>query len=294
MSNIIEVKVQGEEPHLLGGPVPVLLAVTNHDSKAASVLLPYPNPNNLSFRCLSSDFAQAKQVEPDPIERTVPTVIQANGNVTRHYYLNRYFRFAKPGKSAFAFELQMLVKGGGPQDVPTNQRFTGTFEIQLMSPSDDELRKELGLYQTELNSADRLKKEEAAEALAFLDTPQVVPYLLPMLQNDNLAEIGIRALGRHPSSESQEAIRSMLAHPELGVVSAALEEIDHLKIPIPRQAVQKLLTAANPGIQWLALGWLAARPSREDLPVLTPLLESENAPLRERAREYSKHLQEIR
>ncbi|HXM40649.1 MAG TPA: HEAT repeat domain-containing protein [Bryobacteraceae bacterium] len=169
--------------------------------------------------------------------------------------------------------------------------FSGRFAVQLISGSEDELRNVFVAYAPQLRAHNRQPKVEAAEALAFVDTPLVVPYLLPMLQIDNLEVIGIHALARHPGRESQQAIKSMLSHADSAVVGAALEEIERLHMPITRNEVHKLLGSSNPNNQWLALGWLAARPSREDLPLIAPLLNSPNAPVRERARAYSDRFQ---
>jgi hypothetical protein len=286
MSDTITVRMQSAGPHLYGGPVPVTTVVQNAGPDAASVLLPYPNPNNLSFRCASRDWAQTKPVQEDPIERTAPLVVPPGGTVTRTYFLNRYLRFLRPGTAECSYSLRMLVTRKGAQQSANHETFAGTFTVQLDPASDDQLRAEMARYAARLDNPDRQTKAEAAEALAFLDTPLVVPFLMRMLRIDNLEAIGIHALGRHPSEESFRAIAAMLGHPDSAVVSAALEEIDRHQIQIPRRDIQKLLASENPAIVWAALGWLANHPSREDLPLLAPMLNSPNVPLRERAHAY--------
>lgn len=290
MSKIVAVRVE-TQPQLLGGPVAAVVTVTNHGPRTASILLPYPNPNDLSFSCTSSEIALPKTIERDPIDRAAPIQVQAGGEYTATYYLNRYFSFVKVGRVDCAYELKMLVANVGEPAPPRKEVFNGKFEITLVLGSSDQLRGEFSKFAKQLQDLKRSLRIQAAEALAFVDSPLVVPYQLPMLKTNNLEVVGIHALARHPSPESEQAIISMLSHPESAVVGAALEEIDRLKIAISRHEVQRLLGSSNPGVQWEALGWLAARPSREDLPFLQPLAESANVSVRERASAYSKQLQ---
>ncbi len=279
MSGTIAVTVQSPQSHLLGGAVPVLTTIVNHTPGPITVLLPYPNPNNFRFGCSQRSFAEPKPVHYDPDERTVPTDIQSGGSHQVTYYLNRYFKFIKPGSAEFTYELDLPVMNGGQQSTFTSKIFTGTFHVKQVSASDEQLRREFDAYARQLQSSDRQKKMEAAEALAFVDVPTIVPYLLPMLRIDNLEVIGIHALARHPSPESKRAIASMLAHSSSAVVAAALEEVDRLGIPIQRQEVQKLLLSEK-----------ARRPSREDLPLLSRVISTGSEAVKNRARAYQQVL----
>lgn len=291
MSDKIVVELHSQEQRLVQGPVPVLAMLTNVSPTTIHVLLPYPNPSNLGFRSLTQYFGAAKAVEQDPIERTAPIMIEPGKTHKATYYLNRYFSFPRAGNGEFEYRLRMRVTHDGVNPTSKTEMFGGTFGVQLIAGSENQLRGALALYSGQLRSLNRQEKMEAAEALAFVDTPLVVPYLLPMLQIDNLEVIGIHALARHPGSQSELAIKSMLGNPESAVVGTALEEIDRLKIGVTRKEVQQLLDSQNTNIQWLALGWLEARPSREDLPLLSRLLKSENSLVREKAKAYLGRLQ---
>src|SRR6476646_1150200 len=265
MSDPIVVTAGAFKQQALNGPVAVSISITNNSTEPASILLPYPNPNNLSFRCATSEFALPKTVEDAPIERTSPTTVKPGAKYTVTYYLNRYFKFLRPGRGRFHYELTAFVKFGdqGSQKLHT---FTGEFDVELVAASDDELRTEFAARSEQLRSADRQVKLQAAESLAFIDSPLVVPYLTAMLRIDNLEVTGIQALGSHPSPESEAAITSMLAHPDSAVVSAALAEIDRMKFPIQRHKIQSLLASQNPNVRWTALKWLSSRPESGDFP----------------------------
>jgi hypothetical protein len=287
MSDIIAVDLQSPQAIPLDGPVPVVATVKNLSPSAVSILLPYPNPNNLGFRSLTEGFASPKVVEKNEIERTAPITIEASRQYSVTYYLNRYFAFQRAGAGYLEYTLNIRVIAG---EVSNSHAFSGRFGVDLAVVSDVQLREALAVYSARLRSPNRQETNEAAEALAYLNTPAVLPYLMPMLQIDNLEVTGIHALGRHPSFQSGQAIKSMLTHQDSAVVEAALREIDRLKIQTPRSEVQQLLRSSNSNTQWLALGWLAARPSREDLPLLRPLLDSDSQPVRDRARGYSASL----
>src|SRR6266581_66673 len=290
MSNTIILTASSSKPHAFNGPVAVAFSIANNSAEPASVLLPYPNPNNLSFRCASSDFALPKQVESDSIERTAPTIVKPGAKHTVTYYLNRYFKFPRTGRGKFQYELTAFINFGD-KGAPKLHTFNGAFEVELIAASDEELRKEFAARSEQLQSNDRQAKLEAAESLAFIDSPIVVPYLLALLRLDNFEVTGIQALGRHPSPESEAAITSMLAHPDSAVVSAALTEIERIKIPIQRQKIQSLLASQNPNVRWTALKWLASRPDRQDLPFVQLLLSDANEAVKKEAARYADLLQ---
>jgi hypothetical protein len=283
MSSTISVSIASSpQPVPFGGPVPAVVSLRNSGNEPASVLLPYPNPNHLRFECGVPDFAQPRELEVVS-ERVAPTVIPPGGSYSANYFLNRYFRFLKPGEASIRYRLDLVVNN---QDAT----YEGAFTVRLATVSDDELRAHLTEYASGLRS-NRQAKLEAAEALAYLETPRAVPHLLTMLNIDNLEIIAIHSLAQHRSEEVSVAIASMLSHPDSSVVQAALEEIDRLKIPLPRPAIQRLLSSPNANTQWVALGWLEQHPSREDRPLLAAPANSSNAAVRQRALEYSRALE---
>lgn len=292
MASSISVSVASlERPSILYGPVPVVVTVRNLFSSSVQILLPYPNPNNLRFDCTTQGFTTQKVVAREEIERSVPISLDPGSSYTATYYFNRYFTFQKAGEGKISYRLSILVTSpGGTNQSHENTVFTGEFTVKLVESSEDNLRIELAKHAQNLRSSDRQVKTEAAEALAFLDTPLSVDYIAPMLSIDNLETIGIRALGRHPSPKTADLIVGMLSHRDSAVVAAALDEINRLKISIPRRTIQELLAAENPNTRWLALEWLAARPDNGDLSIILPLLNDENPVVRERANVYVKAL----
>jgi hypothetical protein len=293
MSEPIVVTAGAFKPQVLNGPVGVSISIVNNSGEPASILLPYPNPNNLSFRCSTDGFVVPKEVEFDAVERTSPTVIKAAEKYVVTYYLNRYFKFLRAGRGKFQYELTAFGKVGdqGTQKLHT---FKGEFDLEIVAASDEELRAEFAKRSEQLHSPDRQAKMQAAESLAFVDSPLVVPYLTHMLRIDNLEVTGTRALGRHPSLESEKAITSMLGHPDSAVVSSALVEIDRLKIPIERQKIQALLASQNPNVRWTALAWLASRPEPADLPFVQLLVSDSNEAVRKEAARYVEFLRQRR
>jgi hypothetical protein len=291
ISDPIVVTAGAFEQQALNGPVAVSISIVNNSTEPASILLPYPNPNNLSFRCATSEFALPKNVEDAPIERTSPTTIKPRMKYTVIYYLNRYFKLLRPGRGRFRYELTAFVKFGN-QGSQTPHTFTGEFDVELVAASDEELRTEFAASSEQLRSADRQVKLQAAESLAFIDSPLVVPYLTGMLRIDNLEVTGIQALGSHPSPESEVAITSMLAHPDSAVVSAALTEIDRMKFPVQRHKIQSLLASQNPNVRWTALKWLVSRPEPTDLPFVQPLVRDSSEAVRKEAAKYVEFLKQ--
>jgi len=73
----------------------------------------------------------------------------------------------------------------------------------------------------------------------------------------------------------------------VGVVAAALAEMNRSQIQVPRRKIQELLSSENANTRWLALEWLAARPDRGDLPLIAPVLHDQNVNIRERATAYA-------
>jgi hypothetical protein len=289
----IVVTVRGsEKPKLFQGPVEAIVTVKNVSTHPVEILLPYPNPNHLGFACKSQGYAKPKQVEHEEIERTAPIRIDPGSSYTAVYYLNRYLTFLKAGQVRVSYRLGLPVtrQPGTPEAVQEDAVFEGEFAVQLIEGSEQALRGELASYAAQLESRNRQEKMQAAEALAFLDTPLCVECVARMLAIDNLEVIGIRSLGRFPSPKTAELITGMLAHPDSTVVGTALHEIDQRRISLPRQKVQELLISSNPNVRWLAVNWLAAHPDPRDLPLLAPVLRDENPSVRERAAAYAEAL----
>ncbi len=289
MGETLTVSMKAPQAQLLGGPVAVSLTIANAGAVPVRISLPYPNPNNFSFQCLAKGFANEKTVEHDEIERTAPTQIAPGATFTGTYYLNRYFSFLMAGDAQFAYQLSALVSQDGQPGV-ASRTFEGKFAIHLDQGTDDQVRRELNGFAARLQDPDRKLRAESAEALAFVDSALVVPYLLPMLQTDGLEVIGVHALARHSEPDARQAMVAALSSPQSSVVAAVLEETDRLKIALPRRRVQNLLASRNEGIQWLALNWLSARPDRDDLPFVNPLLDSHSEGVRKKAKVYLESL----
>jgi hypothetical protein len=293
MDDIVSVAVSGgSKPSILHGPVEARVTVANLLPHTVQILLPYPNPNNLSFVSNANDFAKPKEVERLRIERTIPIQINPGKSHTTVYFLNRYLTFLKAGKGSVRYRLAMLVTQKPDTEHTTHEDrvFEGEFAIELSDEPKEALHAELERYATHLNSSDRQEKMQAAEALAFLDTPMCLDYVERMLSIDNLEVIGIRALGRHPSPKTYDLAVGMLSHRDSMVVAAALAEIDRFGIEVSRQEIQNLLASDNPNIRWLALDWLARRPDPSDLQYLAALLEDENTNVRTLANNYAASL----
>jgi len=295
MNNPISITVHSEKSSLLGAPIPVSMAVTNTSQFPIEILLPYPNPNNLAFGCITQGLAKPKQIERQEIERTIPVKISPGTTYSSIYYLNRYLAFNNSGRADISYRLTALVSWKDETGKMNHNQaaFDGRFEITLVEGSVDQLRTLLGYYRGRLTNPDRKEKMQAAEALAFLDTPLSVEFVAPMLSLDNLETIGIDALSRHPSEQSQRLIVSMLAHRDSSVVAAALAAINRIPIPISRQEILKLLASDNPNIRWLGLDWLSNRPDSSDLRFLAPVVSDQNDAVRELAKRYADILRKI-
>ena len=100
MAGVIAVSVAGSDrPTYFRGPVPVIVSVSNISLDPVKILLPYPNPNNLSLRALGDTAVRQKTVERKRSERTVPIELAAGETRVLNYYLNRYLEFLGPGQA---------------------------------------------------------------------------------------------------------------------------------------------------------------------------------------------------
>ena len=204
MIDVLHITITGSErPNLLLGPVEAIVTVKNISTQRVEIHLPYPNPNHLRFECKAPGFAVPKPVDEEVIQRTIPIAVDPGDNYRAVYYLNRYLSFLKEGKAPISYHLSMLVTRAAdtPEAVHDQQEFKGTFTVLLIEASEQALRNELARYAGQLESRNRQEKMQAAEALAFLDTPHCVEYVAHMLAIDNLEVIGIRSLGRLPFPE---------------------------------------------------------------------------------------------
>jgi hypothetical protein len=285
MSTPIDVTVRGSDrPSFLHGPVPVTITVRNVSAEPVSILLAYPVAEGLRFESRSPSIAAPKGVASQTMTRTVPIRLASNAQHSAVYYLNRYLDFRAAGTATIAWRI--IVPVTTPSGSTTMPEYEGTLHIELVIPREEQIRDELNRFRLQLHDKDRQIKSQATEALAFLDTELSAEYVVDMLSIDNLQVIGIHALGRSSSRKYDSRVLQMLSHKDSEVVAAALEYIDAHRIPLPRSNVQRLLAADNPNVQWRAIGWLAQRPNVEDLPLVSPLMESSNQAVRQRATSY--------
>lgn len=273
------------------GPIPAVVAIRNASTGPVELLLPYPNPNHLRFESTS---ATRKEVEHQEVERTVPVSIAPGNTFISTYFLNRYLAFGAPGIARVIYHLDVYttLNAGSPAASGGEIVSEGDFTVELIEGTEEALKGELSNHAVGLRSGDRRIKMEAAEALAFLDTPLALEYQARMLTIDNLEVIGIQALGRSSSPRAHQLIVGMLSHPDSMVVAAALAEIDSRRIALPREKVHALLSSDNPNIRWTAVDWMAAHPDTRDRAVVSPLLGDPNAEVRSRAKEYLTSLPE--
>ena len=294
MSNTISVSVSStKEPLLLNGPIPAVVTVANISSNVVSILLPYPNPNNLKFEGKPISSLVLKPVEYLENERSTAIRINPGDGYTRRYFLNRYLKIIKPGTITISYRLTIPLSVLTTGQRWTDTEFTGTFQIAAVDDSEDMLRATLAQYAGTLKGADKQIQMEAAEALAFLDTPISVDYIEPMLAIEGLETTGIRSLARFPSQRTFSLITGMLSHRDSAVLSTALEAISRLNIPVQRVKIQRLLASDDPSIRLAGLEWLASHPDKEDLRFIAPLLDDSNRAVQDRAKLYADRLREM-
>lgn len=272
-------------PVLRRGPIPAVVAIQNTSAAPAEVLLPCPNPNHLRFE---SSSATQKPAGPQENERTVPIAIAPGATYRATYYLNRYLTFdaAGPARVSYRLEVDTTSNAGTPAATRGDVVAQGAFTVELVEGTEEALREALSNRAVGLRSKDRRAKAEAAEALAFLETPLALEYQARMLGIEGLEVTGLEALGRSKAPEAHRLIVGMLSHPESGVVTAALSEIDRLRLALPREKVWPLLSSDNPSIRYAAVDWMASHPDPRDRAAVTPQLADPNAGVRERAKGY--------
>ncbi len=285
MDEIVKINLIGRgTSHILNEPVPAILTVVNTGTVPIELLLPYPNPNNLIFKCLG-DVVLTKPLEQNQPERTVPLHLEPGEEVQKIYYLNRYLSFASAGRYLVSYFLELPITiqmdSGEKHEVLLKN---GSFDISIEGDFEEKLQKILDQYSIILGHPDPEKRNEAAEALFFLDTPLVIPYLRKMLAISGMEQQSILALGRHAASkEIIESLSNVLDHPEAAVVGTALTELDKINADVPRGKVHLLLKSRNASIRLLGINWLAFHHNENDIEFVTPLLEDSNPVVKEKA-----------
>lgn len=168
MNNNINVSITPDHGiNLLNGVVSSTLMVTNNSNQDISILLFYPNPNDLSFTCKSS-LVKTKDRQWNDSERSVPIKISSGKSYQVKYFLNRYFTFLGEGEVNINYTLDLFVAihGGSPKSTAYN----GMFTVKIKKGSKDELEEQFLNFQTNLKSENKELKMEAEEALLYLDT----------------------------------------------------------------------------------------------------------------------------
>lgn len=282
MFNFITVNISvSESPFPAEGIVPVVLEVKNEMPYEVSVLLPYPNPNNLMFQ--SSNLSK-KEVKEDIIERTAPIYIAAGETYRVTYFLNRYFFLNREGTFDINYQLNTTIDRSDA--AAKGCYFEGTFTIHIRKTSSDKLKKQYAFYAERLTAPDRKIQLEAGEALSFLDTSLCIEYVIPMLSISNLEIPGIEALSRFKTAKTENAILKMLSHTSSAVVSAAICALESMQIVIERRYFLQMLSSPNASIRHIGLEYLSKNPDKKDLLLIEPLCDDLNITVATKAQNY--------
>ena len=165
-NNNISVNITpGQGKNLLNGVVSSILTITNNSSQDISILLFYPNPNDLSFTS-SSPLIKIKDRQWNDSERSAPIKIGAGKSYQATYFLNRYFNFLQEGEISMQYNLDLFVAADGGS--PKSSAYHGTFNIKVVRGSKDEVYQQILYYQNNLKSDHPSLKMEAEEALLYL------------------------------------------------------------------------------------------------------------------------------
>jgi hypothetical protein len=268
-------------PVLLGGPLPVAVTVTNGSARPIEIDLAYPNLLYLRF---TSPSATARQVLIPASVLSADLQIPPGGRATSTYYVNRYLRFDAPGTVQVSYRLVVPVRSSG--DLAARGDLTYT----LVKGTDDALREALSNVAVGLRSKDPKIKEEAAEALAFLETPLAIEYQARMLTIDHLEHVGIEALGRSPSPAAHALVVEMLGKGDSSVGGTAFDVLDRMGPAMPRDKVLRRLASDDPRVREAALALLEAHPDPRDRAAVSPLLDDPDPGVRDRAKAYLESL----
>jgi hypothetical protein len=292
MVNNVEITISGKsEQNLLEGTVPVSLVITNKTNHNIFVALAYPNPSELSFES-QSPIIKKKNNENEFIDVKAPIEeISPGEKYEVIYFLNRYFIFTGVGKAEVSYRIYPTIQIEGFN--PENTLYEGTFSIEFINASNEELINQFSVYSTQLKSDNRKIKMESAEALSFIDNPVCIDYITPMLFIENLEIVGINTLCRFKTDKVKELISGMLSHKESAVVSATITAL-HLKdVEIPRFKFIDMLSSENASIRFIGLENLELYPDINDKQYLKPLLNDLNPVVLEKATKYNTFLDSL-
>ena len=157
----------GQEKNIIDGIIPVILTIENNTDQEISILLYYPNPNDLSFDCQQVSVKK-KERGWNFSQRSAPIKIPMGETYKITYFLGRYFNFLKVGEVKISYNLNLNVITQNSKS--ENILYEGSFPIQIGNGTNEELKKQISYYRINLKSKDRKIKIEAEEALFYLNS----------------------------------------------------------------------------------------------------------------------------
>ncbi len=273
-------------PVLLGGPMPVVVTVTNGSTRPIEIDLAYPNLLYLRF---TSASATARDVPVPPSVLGGDTHVAPGAHATVTYYVNRYLRFDAPGEVRVGYRLVVPVRPS-EDDPGGDLAASGELAYTISKADDDALREQLSNAAVGLKSADDHVKAESAEALAFLETPLAAEYQARMVTIDHLEVMGIQALGRSSSTAARALVVEVLGKGDADANDAAFEVLDRMGDALPRERVLRRLADADARVRETALALLRRHPDPRDRPALERVLDDPSTSVREQARAYAESL----
>jgi hypothetical protein len=297
----LDVTLRAEkEAFLFGGPLGILVNFTNKTGDDLLCYLNYPNPSGLVFK--PKDTPGEKRItvsesEVAPSVRMYPVKLPPRERYTFVVYLNRYLTFLAPGQYDVDWQWQVSLQKAGTNSeartTVTQQKYQGTIAVTLEQGSDARLAEEIELVSRGLSSNERQRRREAVEALSFLDTPRVVPYLAQALKVPGLEIYALRGLGRFKTAESRTLIQSALESPEMGIVGTALGELAKQGVSISDDESRRLLSHKNSGIRYATLSYIDRMGDTNKIPLLESVTNDVDTAIAASAEKVIEHLKEM-
>jgi len=176
--------------YIKGGPIELLLTVTNRLPIAASIDSPYPTFPPLGGITITPAAAKGRgslrREGPTKIEQTfVPRRLDPGETCSYKVYLQRYMADLDVGAHYLAYSIDIAARTADRRWV--SAKGEGSLEIGVFAGTDAELNETLAAYAGQLAVADLAKSDywltrAAEEALAVTPSPLVIPYLKTLFE----------------------------------------------------------------------------------------------------------------
>jgi hypothetical protein len=278
----------------IGDVIEMELKIKNVGDASTQIPFQYPQYIGVTFKCKDASVA-LKQERFSPPSRFSQITIVPGKSHSVLFALNRYLSINRPGVYEMDYSLGYYDPGSMTKGKLLTYKSAGTFNLNVDpgKPSSEQLNKYVSTFK---RATDLETKQESIELIAWIEGDQTLNVLVDALRAaehdlsvDDLSDSIVDGLERYTNYRiAQNALLRLAAEEDGRNLTRIITIFESKKIPIPPDAVKRILSSNSIPMTYGILGYMLRNPRKEYHNLVTNYLNDQNEALRGLAAQFVK------